>query len=219
MSELLTIPGTLRGYRAWSPRGVMGSRVDLHPLYARPGVSAWVDGENVATCNLLRITFERATAPVHTTPAPQWDCRCGFYARYEPTQSANGTDVLGVIEAYGRVILGERGFRAEKARILGLTHSWGWVTRHLQDTYPQAQFFPTLEEMLEAFPPPADVENMFGPEVAQEWPAAVESYNFWHGIFQPSAAIDLARVAMATPRDLLGKKLDFTDNDWEVVNG
>ena len=226
MSELLTIPGTLRGYRAWYPKGVTATGIELRPLTYQPRF-AWVDGENVAQCNMRVMTKKITTAPVHTTPAPQWDCRCGLYARYEPIPYSINVEVVGVVEAYGRVILGERGFRAEKARILGLlVPPWMGIARFLQKTYPQAQIFVTAEEMLEAFPPPPDVPNMFGPEVAQEWPqkeirggTPIYSSANWHVPPPPSPeAIQYLQVRQGILQQLQ-RDLKLDSDGWEVVNG
>lgn len=51
-------------------------------------------------------------------------CGCGFYAYHASEQryatNGPGCRVVGVVEAYGKVVLGTTGFRAEKARILGV---------------------------------------------------------------------------------------------------
>lgn len=58
------------------------------------------------------------------------DCACGFYAYHRQSVPGYGflahngdwgTRVGGVIEGYGKVVLGSTGFRAEKARILAVT--------------------------------------------------------------------------------------------------
>lgn len=53
-------------------------------------------------------------------------CPCGFYAFVEDDErigdtGAYGPIVLGVIEGYGRTLVGSKGFRCQKARIVGLT--------------------------------------------------------------------------------------------------
>lgn len=83
-------------------------------------------GLSVATYSVAPID----EGPPH--PSPNRECKCGFYASYRPI-SADDTPgvnlsvaeiigaryvyVLAVVQAYGRVILGEVGFRAEKMRI------------------------------------------------------------------------------------------------------
>lgn len=53
------------------------------------------------------------------------DCACGFYAYHTGRTSygvagASGMRVDGVVEGYGKVILGTAGYRAQKARILAV---------------------------------------------------------------------------------------------------
>lgn len=52
------------------------------------------------------------------------DCGCGFYAYHDADMkyalSGPGCRVTGVVEAYGRLVLGPQGYRAQKARILGI---------------------------------------------------------------------------------------------------
>ncbi len=65
-------------------------------------------------------------------PAPTNDCVCGFYANWtlaDMIESANSDQAnailgysflgIGLVEAFGRVILHERGFRAEYMQIVG----------------------------------------------------------------------------------------------------
>lgn len=51
-------------------------------------------------------------------------CGCGFYAYHDGASmyaaSGPGCRVQGVVEAYGKVVLGTQGYRAEKARILAI---------------------------------------------------------------------------------------------------
>jgi hypothetical protein len=52
------------------------------------------------------------------------ECACGFYAYHDGhtqyAMSGPGCRVQAVVEAYGRVVVGTLGYRAEKARILGV---------------------------------------------------------------------------------------------------
>lgn len=70
--------------------------------------------------------------PPELLPGFDWDkcdgldpeCACGFYAYHDGytqyAMSGPGCRVTAVVEAYGRVVLGTTGYRAEKARILGV---------------------------------------------------------------------------------------------------
>lgn len=57
----------------------------------------------------------------HTHRPPDLKCSCGFYAWNEPREIASGQQVLLEVELYGRVIVAERGYRAEKQRVLSAT--------------------------------------------------------------------------------------------------
>jgi hypothetical protein len=110
----------------------------------------WAAGENVGVCgkgyparvartvravarayglgSSLSLSYEPPDEPAHEAAAP--DCTCGFYAfwRPEPLPVFEQYPVVGVIEGYGRTVIGTRGFRCQKARILGLhivRTSWG----------------------------------------------------------------------------------------------
>lgn len=49
-------------------------------------------------------------------------CECGFYAYFDGRNDYHSNDarVTGLIEGYGKVVMGTRGFRAEKARLVAL---------------------------------------------------------------------------------------------------
>lgn len=103
------VPGTLRGYRAWKVTLEMGLVSVSHDYVWPPTLEA--------TC---------ARSGVHPVPAPT--CSCGIYACHQPgdeqvrgrSELHPGSTVTGVIEAWGRVQLGARGFRAQHARIIAL---------------------------------------------------------------------------------------------------
>jgi hypothetical protein len=81
--------------------------------------STWLAGENIAWCS----RFSRA-AGVLEHDVPDSGCGCGYWAYWDPPAAPNPHDVdvpvLGVVEGYGRTLIGERGFRCAKARIAGL---------------------------------------------------------------------------------------------------
>lgn len=107
------------------------------------------------------------------------DCACGFYGYqegsndyYRPTDSgANGT-IGGVIRGYGKVLLGTRGFRAEKAEILALYIADvsldagnpvldGLIRKRVKDNY-EVPVFDNYLEMLDKFPPdPPEHDDSF----------------------------------------------------------
>lgn len=115
--------GSVRGRRSFglAPDG------RLTGLYYR---QPWGPGENVASCHHDGGVVAElpgggiavqgaATRPIGTAHGLA-GCTCGFYAYYRADPYARSQRVSGVIEGYGRVVLGTKGFRAERARILAL---------------------------------------------------------------------------------------------------
>ncbi len=91
------------------------------------------------------------------------DCTHGYYGFFEKdTYNAYGSAVTlnGIVEAYGEVVIGTKGFRADKARIVALSiepHEGVWrlepvVADRLKANYPAAAFFGSTLAMLSEFP-------------------------------------------------------------------
>jgi hypothetical protein len=109
--EAALAAGSVRGYRWWglTPGGTL---LGMH--------APWEPGENTARC-LIRDFESAAVHPDSGVPAK--GCHCGFYAWWtvQPRYATGSLlPVLGVIEGYGRVRTGTKGFRCAKARILAL---------------------------------------------------------------------------------------------------
>ena len=132
MVDGLPLVGCLRGYRWWR----IGAAVELFSPWRGP--IRWEPGENQAQCLGRRglIGWKTSRAP-HPAGCPALDCECGFYALHSiprpndrPGRSIWEIDalssggrhglVLGVIEGYGRVLLGTAGWRARFAWIRAL---------------------------------------------------------------------------------------------------
>lgn len=135
--------GSVRGLRSFrvDPDGTLRGVVHA---------DEWTPGENTATCHTptpgtcacgagvtvvstmlggfitMRCTEhtdgctgETPCAPPEQLPSP--DCACGFYAYTDRSNEyANPSTATAVVEGYGRTIVGTRGFRAQKARIVAL---------------------------------------------------------------------------------------------------
>lgn len=104
--------------------------------------TTWHPGTNTATCGsgaLARAAGRLRAAVTGTEPpaGPTADeeaehlldpeCGCGFWAytarpgdKVDLVYGTNGHPVIGVVEAWGRMVIGPRGFRAQHARILAL---------------------------------------------------------------------------------------------------
>jgi hypothetical protein len=88
--------------------------------------------------------------------SPQLGCFCGFYAAYHPDGLINAPGThdflnqkLAVVEASGRIVLGTKGFRAEKMKIV--------------DTFRVPLFVGDNPSILEKYPPD-DVSVLLGGE-------------------------------------------------------
>lgn len=133
--------GVTRGLRAF----------DVDTLGRLRGVSyddVWTPGENVAKCHRDRggyLTFGPGgyitshalntawlsaglgAKPAVTTDDPEQKhdaskCSCGYYAYYDGSNDYGKPGrVSAVIEGYGETVIGTRGFRAQKARIVALS--------------------------------------------------------------------------------------------------
>jgi len=70
----------------------------------------WESGENIAKC-VMKVHIPAVLG-----------CKCGFWAYTDGSNEYhfNPTSVQGIIEASGRMVIGTKGFRAEKARIVVL---------------------------------------------------------------------------------------------------
>lgn len=109
------------GYRVWTTLPGLLTLRSHHATYT------WKPGENVATYK----GDEWAGTSGHTGPIPctSYSCPCGFWAYDTPENALNGSqashkNVLGIVLGYGRVLLAETGWRAEKSRIIGIAHGW-----------------------------------------------------------------------------------------------
>ncbi|MEE6273489.1 hypothetical protein V2J56_09035 [Georgenia sp. MJ206] len=97
----------------------------MYLQYARGGVHALFD--------------ERSVEGLPATPADHdmSKCACGFYAYFDDTNEYGATDrAAAVVEGYGQTIIGTKGFRSAKARILAL----------VLPTEPEPEAPPVLED-------------------------------------------------------------------------
>lgn len=126
--------------------------------------SVWMPGENHAKC-LIRTVSSYALMygtgdSVRTSERPDehsmTTCGHGFYAYYDGSNDYYSEGyVSGVVEGYGESVIGTRGFRASKARIVALhiPADVPTVTRNLiARNYPDVPRFDTFDAMVSAFP-------------------------------------------------------------------
>lgn len=147
------VPGVLRGYRGWTFSSLtLGLAACNYPDHI------WVPGRNEAACKATngtcpcdecqQIIKERE----HSVPAG--NCTCGFYAKHQPGGWDSRANVLGVIKAYGNVVLGTLGFRAQYAEIEALVptfYMYDNIGPLLADRY-QVPILRDLREMERMFP-------------------------------------------------------------------
>lgn len=182
--EVAMVPATLRGYRCWLIGATGHGAYVCHcgctdykswpdtwdHLYAcNFNDHAWDTGVNVAKCKTVgRNILVEQQRGLH--PSPVNGCTCGIYATHTPTwMYTNG--VRGVIEASGRILLGTKGFRAEKAQIVALATGHLYYTERLalkaRWEPTGVMFYDSVDEMLEAFPP-GNVYELIGDLLAEE---------------------------------------------------
>lgn len=109
----------LVGWREWTltADGLQGAQGRL-----------WNPGVNIAECHSRHAATRRVLddvlaaigvdTPTHTVEP--W-CTCGLYSWKRPDRiGARSTKVAGVVELWGRVLIGEHGYRAQFARVAAL---------------------------------------------------------------------------------------------------
>lgn len=122
---------------------------------------AWNDGAT-ETWPVRDVQF--GPIPGHDVPH-EW-CTCGFYA-YNTAASLGdyAAPIVGVVRLTGRVLVGSKGFRAQRGEIVALLNpsdvvntraetAYGATARALLDqSYPDVPILATKEEMVAEFPP------------------------------------------------------------------
>jgi len=111
-------------------------------------------------------TVSQVQEAIATTPAHDYStCRCGFYGYFDGSDDYHdNARVTAVVEAYGEVVIGTRGFRAMKARIVALRIKDGedgitsHVARKVTNNYKGVAIFDSFESMVSAFPPDTALE-------------------------------------------------------------
>lgn len=183
------------GFAAGSVHGIRSFRVDVWSrLLSTAHPYVWRPGEHVMSCaregmpnslfsGWIQVTYA-TTSPLHSRKkgkAPAEDVHTcagledegcgkglyGYWGEQENEYCTEGT-LEGIIQAYGKVIMGTRGFRAEKAHVVALTvpppskkgHLKGKPGirasqgRRVRELYsPHAVIFDSVPEMIEHFPP------------------------------------------------------------------
>lgn len=183
--------GSVRGIRVWTVQ----NRPDLNG-YCLVGSfhGVWHDGENLAECLvdkhlrhspagfLRRRTLTDDEIPTRCS-GMEPDCTCGFYAYWEwrPRDYGHGAFyhtpyVVGIVEGYGKTVLGALGFRCEKAKIVALSIiNQDFVPPEMirkrlvalrvvaADRHPGIPLYESVEAMLADHPPDDPPEGVTAP--------------------------------------------------------
>lgn len=154
--------GTLRGYRAWrierNHNDAYGSPTGrILPLMFSGAIES-----STLESDCKRFWIKHGMTYPHCLSAPQSECRCGLYAYYGEEELISDMEncgeifwyvrIPGIIQASGKIILHQYGFRAEKATIKALCHYDSRVRLPLALTYPDVEIFKTMNEMTKAYP-------------------------------------------------------------------
>lgn len=154
------VPGGLRGYRMWNVRGALLTAIS-HSV-------DWTVPDLTATCQRqtdFRFYFDKRTGkdarPPHVVPSET--CTCGIYGWYRPDDvRLHQGEVFGAVEATGLTLLGDFGFRTEKARIVALATDYEPLQHYW--THRGVPVFDTREALLREFPQ-QDVRELIGHDI------------------------------------------------------
>lgn len=150
-----------------SPGGIISSTVALDPGFSET---------EAARTKAKQEAEDRRKDPSHIATL---GCECGFYAYFDEGSNpyhTKGETLRGLVEAQGRLTVGNRGFRAEKAAIVALIEPGkramsgkaGQRIALVKRNYPEIPFFASRDEALAAFP-------LIAPPI----PAPSDDPDFW----------------------------------------
>ena len=160
------------GFAAGVVRGTRSFGVD--PAGMLRGVvygQKWEPGENTARClspfgpavvaftgtGYASVSYFSDSLESGRPPHDLTRCNHGFYGYYDGSNDYHQTGMVSaVIEGYGECVIGTRGFRCTKARIIAL-HIPDTITPDLaaliRTNYPDIPVCSTFEQMVAEFPP------------------------------------------------------------------
>jgi hypothetical protein len=132
--ELSFATGSVTGIRAWSLnlRGLQVAKLpftDVSAAHSQWRERAllrgsfgwsWPGASVEATCKWSPLSLETGELSRTEHRVPEAACACGFWAYWDRGAVPANTTVTGVIEGFGKTLIGTRGFRSQRARLLGL---------------------------------------------------------------------------------------------------
>lgn len=171
----ILVPSSILGYRQW-----YWINKELKSSYS----TIWDKESLTSVCK--RYSGPEGSVPEHPSPSP--GCTCGIYAHYLPLESYERVNnVFGVMEASGKLLMGTKGLRAEKARIVALagygsSNRWFQTKEKTRGIYPEdlvdfctqigVPYFPTVKQMVYEFPQ-VDLTSLGVPSL-DKWKASRE---------------------------------------------
>lgn len=154
--ELLILE-SVRGYKQWT----WDSTRKLISMFP----ADWTNGSLTSTCSRADLDMDKSSA---THVSPDISCTCGIYAHYLPLESyEKPKNLFGVVECSGKLLMGTKGFRAEKARVVALAgygpcNQFFETKEKTRGVYPEdvvdfctsigVPYFPTVKQMVYEFP-------------------------------------------------------------------
>lgn len=145
-SDTPLVPGSLRLYRHF--KGESSRLFPMNSIFNGENPYDNTDiGLYVASCHKANRGGAAWASQVYSTsvgvsntehgPSPKKSCQCGFYAHYEPTtdfypdydwsiEQGPGPKIMikAVVEMQGRVVLGTKGVRGERMKIVAIAPDW-----------------------------------------------------------------------------------------------
>lgn len=105
----------------------------------------------------MKVVYSPAPVdPPEPPPHTLENCSCGFYAYYDGSDDYYKDGfVSGVVEGHGETLIGTRGFRCMKARIVALMipAAQDRFANRIRRNYPDIPMFDRFADMVAAFPP------------------------------------------------------------------
>lgn len=195
-----------RPFSAGSVFGLRSFRPAPEPAQSLVGVRGvpWGYGENTAQCLRMPVDWwsgSPTSAELHR--AGIHACTCGFYAYFDGSNDAGEfwvTRIPAVIEGYGVVTIGSRGFRCEKARIVAFTQdAFGEFDF---SEYPGIPVYKTEADMLAAHPTSSPEDFGITPEPPRRQPPSV--YLYAAGVLGVSGTFQQIQRRQANLRNIGG---------------
>lgn len=164
-SELGFAAGKVRGARAFIVGGGYSAGILMGAVYRQ----WWLPGEMRAICLKQSERYEQMYNEgfgVDVTNNPEFiepnhsmeNCLHGLYAFYDGSNDYHRTDsmkVQGVVEGYGEVMIGSRGFRSTRAKLVALCDEGredALDRDFLHRNYESIPWFDSFDHMISEFP-------------------------------------------------------------------